>query len=108
MKKISVILSIAVVHAFFTKIISIAALSVITGGAHERQLSAIGRSLMLLSKVLYFPVFTFALYPRQFFPGNLVVVPLFINSLIWALIIYVFFALIKRAMAAGELGTSVR
>ena len=108
MKKIFAILAIAVVHAFFTKIISMAALSVITGDVHERQLSVIGRSLMLLSKVLYFPVFTFALYPRQFFPGNFVVVPLFINSLIWALIIYIFYVLIKRALGSGELGTPVR
>jgi hypothetical protein len=37
-----------------------------------------------------------AFYPRQFFPGNLVIVPLFINSLLWALIIYVVAVLIKR------------
>lgn len=108
MKKISVILTITVVHAFFTKLISIAALSVIRGDMHERQLSVIGRSLMLLSKALYFPVFTFALYPRQFFPGNLVVVPLFINSLLWALIIYIFYVLIKKALGSGELRTPVR
>lgn len=99
MKRFSVIFAIAVAHAFLTKIISIAAVSVITGDVHEPQLSVIGRSLILLSKVLYFPVFTFALYPRQFFPGNLVVVPLFINSLIWAMMIYVLFVLIKRVLA---------
>jgi hypothetical protein len=45
---------------------------------------------------LYFPVFTFAWYPRQFFPGNLVFIPLFINSLLWALTIYILFVLIKK------------
>jgi len=95
MRKLFVILAIAAVHAVFTKIVSIIALSVVTANVHESQLPFIGRSLMTLSKVLYFPVFTFAWYPRQFFPGNLVVFPLFINSLLWALVIYFFFVLIK-------------
>lgn len=101
MKKFYAILAIALVHAVFTKIVSITALSVVNANVYERQLSSLGQSLMLLSKVLYFPVFTFALYPRQFFPGNLVVIPLFINSLIWALIIYCFFVLIKSASKSG-------
>ncbi len=95
MKKYYAILAIAGVHAVFTKVVSIVALSVVNAEVYELQLSGFGQSLMLLSKVLYFPVFTFALYPRQFFPGNLVVLPLFINSLIWALIIYGFFVLVK-------------
>jgi hypothetical protein len=98
MKKLFVILTIAAVHAAFTKIISIIALSVVTANVHESQPPLIGQSLVILSKVLYFPVFTFAWYPRQFFPGNLVVFPLFINSLLWALVIYMFFVLIKSLL----------
>jgi hypothetical protein len=60
----------------------------------------IGRLIMMLSKVLYFPVITLAWYPRQFFPGNFVVIPLFINSLLWALVIYTLFVLIKRIFGA--------
>jgi hypothetical protein len=93
MKKLFVILAITAGHAAFTKIISIIVLSVVTANVHESQMPFIGRSLMILSKVLYFPVFTFAWYPRQFFPGNLVVFPLFINSLLWALVIYIFIVL---------------
>ena len=96
MKKIVSILAIAVVHLVFTKIISTIALSVVTANVHESQLPFLGRSLMVVSKVLYFPVFTFALYPRQFFPGNFVIIPLFINSLLWALLIYLLFILVKR------------
>ena len=103
-RKILVILSITAVHAGFTKVISIIALSVVTANVHESQLPFIGRLLMILSKVLYFPVLTFAWYPRQFFPGNLVVFPLFINSLLWAVVIYTFIVLInnlfKNASAA--------
>ena len=100
MKKVFIILAIAVVHLVFTKVISIITLSVITANVHESQLPFLGRSLMVVSKVFYFPVFTFALYPRQFFPGNFVIIPLFINSLLWALTIYIIFVLIKRVAAS--------
>ena len=96
MKKFFVIISIAAVHAVFTKTVSIVSLSVVTANAHESQLPLVGRSLMTLSRGLYFPVFTFAWYPRQFFPGNLVAFPLFINSLLWALALYLLFVLIKN------------
>jgi len=98
MRKLFTILAIAAVHAAFTKIISIIALSVFTANVHESQMPFIGRLLMILSKVLYFPVFTFAWYPRQFFPGNLVIFPLFINSLLWALVFYLLFVLIKSLL----------
>ena len=102
MKKIFIILAITVVHLVFTKIISIIALSVVTANVYESQLPFLGRSLMVVSKVLYFPVFTFALYPRQFFPGNFVIIPLFINSLLWALFIYILFVLVKRISVQPE------
>jgi len=96
MKKILLILVIAVTHAVFTKIVSLITLSVVTANANEIQMSFIGRWMMMLSKVLYFPVITMAWYPRQFFPGNFIVIPLFINSLLWALMIYALLILIKR------------
>jgi hypothetical protein len=99
MKKILLILVIAVTHAVFTKIISMISLSVVTANANEIQMSFIGRWMMMLSKVLYFPVITMAWYPRQFFPGNFIVIPLFINSLLWALMIYTLLILIKRISA---------
>ena len=99
MKKILLILVIAVTHAVFTKIISMISLSVVTANANEIQMSFIGRWMMMLSKVLYFPVITMAWYPRQFFPGNFIVIPLFINSLLWALMIYALLILIKRISA---------
>ena len=102
MKKVFIILAIAVVHLAFTKVISIITLSVVTANVHEHQLSFLGRSLMVMSKVLYFPVITFAWYPRQFFPGNFVIIPLFVNSLLWAMLIYVLFVLVKRISVQPE------
>jgi hypothetical protein len=102
MKRVFTILAIAVVHLVFTKVVSIIALSVVTANVHESQPSFIAQSLMAISKVLYFPVFTFAWYPRQFFPGNFVIIPLFINSLLWAVVIYVLFVLVKRIFGPHE------
>jgi hypothetical protein len=96
MRKYFTILVIAVVHCAVTKIISSITLSVVTANVHNAQMPVMGRLFMWISKVLYFPVITMAFYPRQFFPGNLIIVPLFMNSLLWALIIYVVAVLIKR------------
>jgi hypothetical protein len=96
MRKYFTILTIAVVHAAVTKVISSITLSVVTVNVHTPQMPVIGRLFMWISKVLYFPVITMSFYPRQFFPGNLIMIPLFVNSLLWALTIYVLAVLIKR------------
>jgi hypothetical protein len=96
MKKYLIILGIAVIHFVVTKMVSLITLSVFTANVNETQISPIGHFLMLISRVLYFPVMTMAWYPRRFFPGDLVVIPLFINSLIWALLIYLLFMFVKR------------
>jgi hypothetical protein len=45
-----------------------------------------GIALMLLvraTKLLHFPIVTLALYPREWFPGDWVYLPMAANSLIW-------------------------
>ncbi len=39
--------------------------------------------LVRLTKLLHLPLVTLALYPRQWFPGDWVNVPMALNSLIW-------------------------
>jgi hypothetical protein len=99
MKKTFTILAIAAVHFAVTKFISSITLSVVTANVHSADMPLTERLLMLISKVLYFPVMTMAFYPRRFFPGNLVMVPLFINSLLWALVIYTLVVLIKKIVS---------
>ena len=41
--------------------------------------------LTLLTKVLYFPVMGLALYPRHWFPGHWIYVPIAFNSLAWGI-----------------------
>jgi hypothetical protein len=40
--------------------------------------------LVRLTKLLHLPLVTLALYPREWFPGNWVYVPMALDSLIWA------------------------
>ena len=44
---------------------------------------ALGRSLIALTRVLYFPIITLSLYSRQWFPGDWIYVPMGANSLLW-------------------------
>lgn len=40
--------------------------------------------LVRLTRLLHLPLVTLALYPREWFPGGWVYVPMALNSLIWA------------------------
>jgi hypothetical protein len=40
--------------------------------------------LVRMTKLLHFPLVTMALYPREWFPGHWIYVPMAANSLIWA------------------------
>ena len=48
------------------------------------------------SRVLYFPVITLSLFPREMFPGGLVYVPILLNSFVWAIFICLAAAAINR------------
>jgi hypothetical protein len=39
--------------------------------------------LTAATKWLYFPILAMALYPRHWFPGNLIAIPIAVNSLLW-------------------------
>jgi len=52
--------------------------------------------LVRITKLLHFPLVTLALYPREWFPGNWVYVPLAVNSIIWAFAISGLIALFRK------------
>jgi hypothetical protein len=59
-----------------------------------------GMALMLLvraTKLLHFPIVTLALYPREWFPGNWVYLPMAANSLIWGFGIRWLIGLLRKA-----------
>jgi hypothetical protein len=40
--------------------------------------------LVRATRLLHFPLVTLALYPREWFPGDWIYLPMAVNSLIWA------------------------
>jgi len=49
--------------------------------------SPILTALHLLTRVLYFPILGLALYPRHWFPGPWIAVPILVNSLLWGMVL---------------------
>ena len=58
--------------------------------------------LVRMTKLLYFPLVTLALYPREWFPGNWLLVPMALNSTIWALGIYGLMGLYRKSSKRGR------
>jgi len=59
-----------------------------------------GAAVLLLvraTKLLHFPIVTLALYPREWFPGNWVYLPMAANSLIWAFGIRLLIGVFRKA-----------
>ena len=54
------------------------------------------RFLVALAKILYLPILGLGLYPRGWFPGDLIRVPMALNSLIWGLGLYLAGVLVCR------------
>lgn len=52
--------------------------------------------LVRATKLLHFPLVTLALFPREWFPGNWVYVPMAANSAIWACAVYCLIGLYRR------------
>ena len=96
LKRIFIVLAIALSHLILTKIILWITAESITANTFEKQLSYIPDMLVFTTKILSFPIISLTLYPRHWYPGNLIVIPFFFNSLIWALLIYGGIILVKR------------
>ena len=42
--------------------------------------------LHTLTRMLYYPILGLALYPRHWFPGPWITIPILVNSLLWAVL----------------------
>ena len=60
--------------------------------------------LTLLTKILYFPVMGLALYPRHWFPGSWIYIPIALNSLVWGCLLTLVFIIIKRLRRGARPG----
>jgi len=100
----TVFLLASAVQFALTRVVSALTLSLVGRASFYESGSAYPAALGLLSKALYFPVITLALYPRGFFPGNWILVPMAANSLLWGLAVWIVWRLLhqKKGAAAGR------
>jgi hypothetical protein len=52
--------------------------------------------LIWTTQVLYFPIISLSLYSREWFPGNLIYIPITFNSLLWGILVYGVLIVIKK------------
>ena len=51
--------------------------------------------LIWTTRILYFPIISLSLYSRKWFPGDLIYIPIIINSLLWGFFVYGLLMVIK-------------
>ncbi len=52
--------------------------------------------LIWTTRILYFPIISLSLYSREWFPGDLIYIPIIINSLLWGILVYGVLIVIKK------------
>jgi hypothetical protein len=96
-KKFAIIVLLALVHFGLSVLIVAASMSVAAAVSPvQAEPAPIIRVLVMTTRILHFPIISLSLYSRQWFPGNLIYVPVFINSFLWATGVYFIFLLVKK------------
>lgn len=97
MKKALLIPIITAAHFTLSKLVPVMTLLLMdTGMSHRSVIHILIRLLVILTKVLYFPILSFGLYPRHWFPGYWINSVILLNSLLWALVIFFAITLYRR------------
>ena len=85
MKKLAVFLIIALVHFGLSVVIMPITISVAGTLNAAQSTSTMGlKTLVAMTRILYFPIISLSWYSRQWFPGNWIRIPMLINSCLWA------------------------
>lgn len=88
--------AIALVHWAATRAVGALILHQTANHVFEPQLPLVTRLLVAAAKVLYFPVVSLSLFPRAWFPGGWIALPILVNSLVWALGLWAVARLLRR------------
>jgi hypothetical protein len=100
LKKLIVILSIAAVHLALSRIIVAVTMTIDMLDPDTGQATVLlGKTMIVITRILYFPILTLSLYSRQWFPGNLIYIPIFFNSLVWGVVLCLVFYLWRKYTA---------
>ena len=97
MKWLAIILALALFHFALSALIVPAALTVgSTVSAEQPEPSSAFKTLVVVTRVLHFPIISQSWYSRQWFPGGWIYIPIFINSLLWATGIFSLYVVVKK------------
>ena len=89
MKKFVIIILIALMHFALSVLIVPAALSVGSAVSTEQAEPSLAfKSLVVATRILHFPIISQSLYSRHWFPGRWIYIPIFLNSFLWSMGIY--------------------
>ncbi|MGD9362127.1 MAG: hypothetical protein PVH85_24885 [Desulfobacterales bacterium] len=85
MKNFGIFLFIALIHFGLSVVILPITMSVAGNLNAAQTTSTIGlKALVTVTRILHFPIISLSWYSRQWFPGNWIGLPMFINSCLWA------------------------
>ncbi len=62
----------------------------------NQTVTLVAQLLIWTTRVLYFPIISLSLYSREWFPGDLIYIPIIINSLLWGILVYGVLMVIKK------------
>ena len=97
MKRLAIILAIALIHFALSVLIVPAALTVgSTVSVEQPEPSSAFKTLVVVTRVLHYPIISQSLYSRHWFPGGWIYIPIFINSLLWATGIFSLYYVVKK------------
>lgn len=99
-----IIFTIAAAHFVLCRLVVFLTMYFNLSNTGEGQtLTLLTRLLVGLTRTLYFPIISLSLYSRRLFPGNWIFVPIFVNSLLWGVCIYLGYILWKKNIARKSL-----
>jgi len=98
MKKFAIIILIAAIHFAMSALVVASFMSVADAiNPVQTESPPVFRILVVATRILHFPIISLSLYSRQWFPGNWIYMPIFFNSLLWAVGIY-FLMMLARSI----------
>ena len=85
MKKFAAIVIVSFVHFVLCDLVNTAVLSDTAANVFEISMPFSSTLMLLVSKALYFPLLSLHLYSRNWFPGDLIIIVMAANSLVWGI-----------------------
>lgn len=85
MKRIAAIVIVSAAHFALCRLVNAAVLSSTAANVLETGQPFSATLMLWLSKALYFPLLSLPLYSRNWFPGDLILLVMAANSLLWGM-----------------------